>query len=358
MTDNEHVLFEEIPGKGGNLGLITLNRPDALNALTHDMCQQLNQHLKEWEMASKIKAVVICGAGEKAFSAGGDLVQLYEAGKAGKLQQVQDFFRDEYRLNYRIHHYSKPFISLLDGITMGGGVGVSIHGSHRVVTERFVFAMPETSIGFFPDIGGSYFLSRCPGETGVYLGLTGMKLNAAEAIYVNLTDHFISSNHLDELVTIIAAQKFGDDPAEAVSDILTAVSVRPEMPELATFRENIDTCFAMDSVEEIIENLKQHDKPWHQETVKILQQKSPLSLKVTLREIRDGVSMDFESCMQMEFRLCQHFMRGQDFYEGIRAVLIDKDKKPTWHPDRLEDVTGSVVDSYFAFLAEGELTFE
>lgn len=358
MTINQHILFEECPGKGGHLGLITLNRPSALNALTHEMCKQLNQQLQIWEASSKIKAVVIRGAGEKAFSAGGDIVQLYHNGKAGRLQQVREFFQDEYRLNHRIHHYSKPFISLLDGITMGGGVGVSIHGSHRVVTERFVFAMPETSIGFFPDIGGSYFLSRCPGETGVYLGLTGMRLNAAEAIYVNLTDHFIASNHLDELIALIAAQKFGDDPDAAVTDILQAVSVIPETPALATVRDNIDTFFMMDTVEEIMTALQQCDKPWHQETLQILDQKSPLSLKVALREIREGVSMDFESCMRMEFRLCQHFMQGHDFYEGIRATLIDKDKNPMWQPASLAEVTEGLVDGYFASLEEGELTFD
>lgn len=358
MTNHEHIIFEEVFGKGGDIGLITLNRPESLNALTHAMCRQLSSQLQHWETSSKIKAVIIRGAGDKAFSAGGDIVQLYKDGKAGNLSQAKEFFRDEYRLNYQVHQYTKPFISLLDGITMGGGVGVSIHGSHRVVTERFVFAMPETGIGFFPDIGGSYFLSRCPGETGLYLGLTGMKLNAAEAIYVNLTDYFISSNHLDELIRIIASQKFGDDADEAVDDILKAVSVTPEAAALESVRGNIDACFCMDSIEEIFTALKQQDKPWHQETLKILQQKSPTSLKITLREIREGVALDFESCMQMEFRLCQRFMQGHDFYEGIRATLIDKDKKPNWKPDKLSDISQDSIDSYFALLENDELSFE
>lgn len=358
MADTDDIIFKEIEGQGGNIGLITLNRPAALNALTHDMCKELNHVLIEWAEAKHIKAVVIQGAGDKAFSAGGDILQLYHHGKAGRFDNIRDFFRDEYRLNYRIHTYPKPFISLLDGIAMGGGVGVSIHGSHRVVTERFVFAMPETAIGFFPDIGASYFLPRCPGETGVYLGLTGMRLNAAEAIYVELADHFISSNHLSELVTVLAQTKFNGDHFEAVTAILQEISVKPETPQLAIHRQDIDECFCLDTVEEIIEILEEKNHVWHHDTIKMLQKKSPTSLKVSLRELREGVALDFEACMRMEYRLCQHFVLGHDFYEGVRAVLVDKDHSPKWHPDQLADVSDEKVESFFAILPDCELDLE
>lgn len=359
MLDTKDVLFKEVKGVQGNLGVITLNRPAALNALTHEMCININEMLARWSYAPHIKAVLINGAGDKAFSAGGDIVELYHKGKNNQLEAVRSFFRDEYNLNYRIRYFPKPFISLLDGITMGGGVGVSIHGSHCVVTERFVFAMPETAIGFFPDIGGSYFLSRCPGEIGVYLGLTGMRLNAAEAIYVELAEHFICSNHLDEVIDALAQAKFDEDPYQCVSEVLQQYSVIPETPQIAMERHAIDRCFSKDSVEEIMQMLAETDRAWHQSILGILKQKSPLSLKITLEEIRQGVALDFESCMQMEFRLCVRFMQDHDFYEGVRAVLIDKDKKPHWNPNTIEKVTQDKVQHYFAKLPEQEeLTFD
>lgn len=354
MLQTDDVLFKEIKGDEGNLGVIELNRPQALNALTHEMCRNIDEMLRRWAHAEHIKAVIIYGAGEKAFSAGGDIIQLYHEGKNAQHDKVRHFFWDEYNLNYLIHFYPKPFISLLDGITMGGGVGVSIHGSHCVVTERFVFAMPETAIGFFPDIGGSYFLSRCPGETGVYLGLTGMRLNAAEAIYVELAEHFVSSNNLDEVILALAKARFGHEPNETVTEILQQYSVVPETPKLAMYRQAIDKCFSNDTVEEIFASLKKVPREWHRETLEILKKKSPLSLKVTLREIREGVALDFNSCMQMEFRLCQRFMRGHDFYEGVRAFLIERCQTPKWDPSTLEAVTSDMVDSYFAKLPEEE----
>lgn len=348
------VLFKEIKGDGGNLGIITLNRPQSLNALTTSMFKEIHIMLNRWSVAENIKAVVICGNGDKAFSAGGDIKQLYEAGKQGLLNQVKDFFSTEYKLNHKIHFYNKPFIALSDGITMGGGVGVSIHGSHRVVTEKFLFSMPETAIGFFPDIGSSYFLSRCPGETGVYLGLTGMRLNAAEAIYAGLADHFISSNNLETLTNAIAKTKFGFDPYASVTNILKQFSVTPETPELSFYRQNIDRYFCKDSIEEIIADLKMSNREWQQTTLNNLLKKSPLSLKVTLREIREGVALDFDSCMKMEYRICQRLMHGPDFYEGVRAVLIDKDHSPSWAPASLTEVTNDMTNEFFKSLPENE----
>ena len=358
MANNKDVLFKELPGVGGKIGLITLNRPEYLNAITYGMCKEINLMLLKWSTAEHIKAIVIHGTGDRAFSAGGDIKYLYESGKAHKYASTRQFFWEEYRLNHRIHNYPKPFIGLLDGITMGGGVGVSIHGSHRVVTEHFLFAMPETSIGFFPDIGGTYFLSRCPGETGIYLGLTGSRLNAAEAVYAEIADHIVASNHLNEIVLKLAKAKFNADPFASVTEILDEYSVAPETPKLSVYRDMIDECFCFDTVEEIMRMLQKKNRKWHVETIKELLKKSPTSLKVTLKALRKGITLDFEACMQMEFRLCQHFLHGHDFYEGVRASLIDRDNNPRWKPNRLGAINDKEVEAYFASQPEGDLFFE
>jgi enoyl-CoA hydratase len=202
------ILFEKMPGQVGALGLITLNRPQALNALSHEMIIKMYQQLIHWKEDAEVKAIVIQGAGEKAFCAGGDIRKVYDA-KNDEALTMKQFFWDEYRLNSLIHHYSKPYIALLNGITMGGGVGVSLHGSHRVATEKFLFAMPETGIGFFPDIGGSYFLSRCKGRMGIYLGLTGARIKAADALYLNIANHFVGAEKLAELISVLAASDLG-----------------------------------------------------------------------------------------------------------------------------------------------------
>lgn len=358
MADNSDVIFEEYPGIGGNLGLITLNRPEFLNAITLNMCQAMNQMLHKWANAEQVKAIVIMGSGDRAFSAGGDVKYLYDRGKHQEYDAIRDFFSEEYRLNHRIRNYPKPFIALLDGITMGGGVGVSIHGSHRVVTEHFLFAMPETGIGFFPDIGSSYFLSRCPGEIGTYLGLTGSRLNAAEAIYAEIADHFVSSNHQAELLSRLAKTRLGKDPFTSITDILAHYSVTPETPRLAVYREAIDECFCFDSIEEMITALQAHSREWNLETLNELLKKSPTSLKVSLAALRKGLTLDFDLCMQMEFRLCQHFLHHHDFYEGVRAALIDRDNRPIWQPKKLDDVSEETINSYFEVLSKGDLEFE
>lgn len=359
VASEAEVLFEELPGRGGNLGLITLNRPKALNALTLTMCQTIDQHLERWAMSPRIKAVVIQGKGDKAFCAGGDVMALYKQGTLKNYQACRDFFHQEYRLNYRIHHYPKPFIALLNGLTMGGGVGISMHGSHPIATERFMFAMPETAIGFFPDVGGSYLLSRCPGESGTYLGLTGTRLNAGDAMEAGLVDYFISSHHLNDAVNALAEAQFSQDDQTNVTTILKSMSLYPEASELTMHREAIDHCFASDSVEEILAALAAYPREWCQQVHQLLSTKSPTSLKVTLRAIREGVNLNFAGCLKMEFRLCQRFMQENDFYTGVRSVLIDKGAQPAlWKPTRIEDVTPEQVESYFAPLAENELILD
>jgi enoyl-CoA hydratase/carnithine racemase len=349
MIINTHpeLIFEEHNGRGGAIGVITLNRPQALNALTHAMCIAIDQQLYQWETDDGIKAVIIQGSGDKAFCAGGDIRHLYDLGKQGAYPQAMQFFHDEYRLNYHIAHYKKPYIAFLNGVTMGGGMGLSIHGRHRVGTENLIMAMPETGIGFFPDIGATHFLSRCPDETGIYLGLTGARMNAADAYHVGLIDVILSSNHLPEILHQLIDTRLEDDANEIIAIILQAFSVRVESSPLRFHHEDLLECFSHDNIERIISALKQHTSPWREDALKSLQKKSPSSLKVTLEALRRGISMNLAACLTMEYSLCGRFLKGHDFYEGIRALLIDKDKQPHWQPATLDDFSHHSLNYYF-----------
>lgn len=354
MSKQNDILFTEV----GQLGVVTLNRPQALNALSHEMAIALNEQLIEWEDDEEINAILIQAEGEKAFCAGGDIRKIYEAKSDPKLT-IKQFFWDEYRLNSYIHHYKKPYIAFLDGITMGGGVGISIHGSCRIATEKFSFAMPETGIGFFPDIGGSYLLSHCPGETGVYLGLTGARIKVADALYLGLVNHFVPSDNKTELFNALTSTSFTNVPKDALTDILKDYATTPEPAPLSLIRSLIDECFAFDHIEEIIDALQKHNDEWCINTAKILLSKSPTSLKVTLEQLRKAKNKGFNQCMQMEYRLTNRFLKGHDFYEGVRAVIVDKDQKPQWKPANLSDVTQKDVEQYFAPLtATEELNFD
>ena len=328
----DEILFAE---RGGT-GWVTLNRPKALNALTHAMARRLDARLAAWAEDDAIERVVIEGAGTRAFCAGGDIRDLYDVMGRGDDAFFDTFYRDEYRLNHRIHGYPKPYVALLDGVVMGGGVGVSIHGSHRIVTEHTLFAMPETGIGFFPDVGASWFLPRMPGETGVYLGLTGARLGAADALYCGVATHYA--------------------PRERLMDALDGFSADPGPPPLAEHRAAIDRCFAGQSVEAIILALEAEGGDWAAQTRAALAAKSPTSLKVTLRQLRRGAGLSFAEAMTLEFRLSQRFCAMPDFREGIRAVVIDKDRDPKWRPASLAEVSESHIDTYFAPPAGGDLT--
>ena len=341
MTKSDEILFVQ----RGLLALITLNRPNALNALTLDMMKALDPRLDEWEAEPAIAAVVIQGAGERAFCAGGDIRALYDSRATANSTYRADFYREEYTQNRRIFRYRKPYLALIDGITMGGGVGLSVHGSHRIATERTVFAMPETGIGLFPDVGGTYFLPRLPGELGMYLGLTGVRLKAPDMIYSGIATHYIPSGELSELIEALAAA----DPRVGWVDRVLARFHRAAGP--ATLAENhavIDRCFGKDSVEAILAALEAEASAWARDTLKILSTKSPTSLKITFRQLREGRRLDFEAAMVMEYRLCQFCMEGHDFFEGVRAVIVDKDNPPKWDPPTLGKVTRSLVDRAFA----------
>jgi enoyl-CoA hydratase len=341
MSD-EDVLFE----KRGALGLITLNRPKALNALTHAMCVSMKAQLDAWAGDASIRTVAIRGEGDRAFCAGGDIRALYDSGRSGT-SYAFDFYRDEYRLNATIKHFPKPYIAFLRGIVMGGGVGVSVHGSHRVVDETAVFAMPETGIGLFPDVGGSYFLPRCPGQIGMYVALTGARLKTADMLYAGVGTEFVPS---EQTVAVIERLSDGETPDAAIGDV-SAIGEAP----LAELKDKIDRSFAAESLEEISARLEAQGDGWARETATTIAAKSPTASRLAFRQIREGAKLSFDDCMRMEFRMVNRVIAGRDFYEGVRAAIIDKDQKPQWNPSSLTGVRDADIDAYFAPLGEKEL---
>jgi len=343
MSADDEVIFE----RRGALGLITLNRPKALNALTHGMCLAVKTQLDEWVRDSAIHCVAIRGSGDRAFCAGGDIRALYESGRAGT-PYAFEFYRDEYRLNATIKHFSKPYVALLHGIVMGGGVGVSVHGSHRIADESAVFAMPETGIGLFPDVGGSYFLPRCPGEIGMFLALTGTRLKTSDMLDAGIATHHVPAQQTGSLLDRL---ENGVQPEAAIRELAAPLA----RGTLAARRTEIDMAFARPSVEHILETLESSDNAWCQEVGSTMRLKSPTSQKVTYRQIRGGKSMTFDECMRTEFRMVNRVIAGHDFYEGVRATIIDKDNTPAWKPPTLDAVGTPDVESYFAPLGEKEL---
>ena len=362
MPYTEDILFE----REGGVATVTLNRPQALNAFTLGMYRRLDPMLRRWAEDPDVHAVLIRGAGERAFCAGGDIRAIYEAGRgiSAERELTSVFFREEYEIIRRIHRFPKPYLAVIDGITMGGGAGVSVNGALRVATERTLLAMPETGIGLFPDVGATRFLNLCPGHIGRYLGLTGARLGPADALYCGFATHFASRDQVPGLVAELGrmAWQTGLEPRQ-IRDLLVRVAADPGGSPLAARRAAIDRCFAADTVEAILAALDREaaaggsDSEWAGETRAALRTKSPTSLKITLRQLIVGQRFDIEDALALEYRLTQHVMAGHDFYEGVRAVVIDKDQKPRWRPATLAEVTEARVDGYFASLEEQELTF-
>ena len=339
----DEILFDAV----GAVGRVTLNRPKALNALTLAMTRQLDARLIDWAADDRIAAVVVEGAGDRAFCAGGDIRALYASMTTPGDRFSATFYREEYTLNHRIHAYPKPYIALIDGVVMGGGVGVSVHGSHRVVTENVLFAMPETGIGLFPDVGATHFLPRMPGALGMYLGLTGARLRAADVMYAGIGTHYVPRERLSELVDALLARP--------VDDCLAGFAADAGEPPLAEHRAAIDRCFAGATIEAILAALEVEGTEWAEATRATLATKSPTSLKVTVRQLRAGAALDFAAAMRLEYRLSQRFCADHDFAEGIRSVVIDKDNAPQWRPASLADVTEADVDAHFQAPPDGEL---
>ncbi len=336
MTVDDDILFEV----EGALGRVHLNAPATFNSLTREMCIAFRDRLVAWRDDCAIAAVLVT-AGERAFCAGGDIRRLYDIGRADPILG-RTFFWHEYRLDHAVHEFPKPYVALVDGIVMGGGVGISVHGSHRIVTENTTFAMPECGIGLFPDVGATEFLDRAPGALGVYLGLTGARLKAADAILAGFGTHFVPSARLDELATGLAGN------LDAIDAYITGFAEDPGTPPLDEHRHLIDRHFTASSVADIIAGLDAEDGYWAIETADDLREKSPTSLCVTLRQLRDGRGLGFEAVMRLEYRMACAFLAGHDFFEGIRAAVIDKDRKPKWAPARLDEVDADAIAAYFA----------
>jgi len=351
MSDPE-VLFEQ----RGTIGLITLNRPKALNSLTHNMCVEIKRQLDEWKNKPSVQAVVVIGAGDKAFCAGGDVVKVTQSYKAGTTEW-RDFFHDEYLMNITIAEFPKPYVSLVDGIAMGGGVGVSIPGDFWVATEKTMFAMPETGLGLFPDVGGGWFLPRLPGETGMYLALTGARIKAPDLYALGIASHVISSNNMNAVIHALSQTEIKCE--HCVRGVLDDFHKDPEPAPLALYFEEIDGIFAGVRVDEILHMLELDESEWSQKQFKILASKSPTSLKLTFEQLRRGEALDnFRDNMRMEYRMVNRVMEGSDFYEGVRAILIDKDNTPVWSPNSLDRVKAEDISGYFANLGNAELDIE
>ncbi len=344
------ILFE----RRGVAGIVTLNRPQALNAVTHGMVRALRAQLDDWVGDAAVTRVVIQAAGARAFSAGGDIRALYDLGKAGRHDEALQFWRDEYPLNAAIKNYCKPYVALIDGIVMGGGVGVSVHGSHRVAGDRFQFAMPEVGIGFFPDVGATWFLPRMPGELGAYCALTGERFGIADGCGSGLATHRIPSARFDALLEGLAG-------TVSVDAVLSAFSEPAGEGAIMARRAAIDRLFAGARVEGILDALDLEaashgaDAEWAARIAALMRAKSPLSLKLALAQVRRGAAWDFEACMRAEFRIVSRVIQGHDFNEGVRAVIVDKDNKPRWSPAVLADVIEAEVERHFSPLGGQEL---
>jgi len=340
------LLFE----RRGAAGLVTLNRPHALNAVSLAMVRELTRQLVEWEREPRVSRVVVVSNDARAFSAGGDLRALYHFGRARRYEEALGYFREEYALNARIKRYPKPYVALIDGIVMGGGVGISVHGSHRVAGDKFSFAMPEVGIGFFPDVGATFALPRLPGKLGSYCALTGERVNAADGVAAGVATHRVPSARFADLIEALCR----GDPVAAV---LAAYAQDPSGGPLAARSTTIAALFGGERIEDILAALDTAaaggaaDAGFARASAALIRTKSPTSLKIALAQMQRGGALDFAECMRTEFRIVSRVVRGHDFYEGIRAVIIDKDQAPRWEPPALQAVSATDVERHFAPLA-------
>jgi len=327
-----------VTSRDGRIGRILLNRPRALNALDLSMLRACAAILRTWRDDPHVHAVVITGAGDRAFCAGGDIRALRDAQLSGNRAAADRFFAEEYALNLTIATYPKPYIALIDGICMGGGIGLSVHAPYRVATEHAGFAMPETAIGFFPDIGATFLLPRLPGELGTYLGLTGLRVNGADAVHAGLATHFTPRARLPELSAALARD-----------GIAALASYQEPLPaySLAGQRAAIDHCFSAGSVSEIVSRLQATDAEWAEAALKALRQVSPSALHWTLRALRRGRDLTLQQALDAEFALTRTTMAHPDFAEGVRAMVVDKDRQPAWQPPSIGDVDPAVIEDLF-----------
>ncbi|MET0319071.1 3-hydroxyisobutyryl-CoA hydrolase [Rhodococcus sp. RS1C4] len=347
VTESEaEVLFDV----AGGVGRITLNRPKAINALNHAMVQQIAPKLDQWATADDVDLVLLVGAGERGLCAGGDIVSIYHDAKDGG-SGSKDFWRDEYILNAAIARFPKPYVAIMDGVVMGGGVGLSAHGNVRIVTERSKIAMPEVGIGFIPDVGGTYLLARTPGELGTHLGLTTARMDAGDAIAAGFADHYMPSENLEKFYDALESGE--------LSDALDEFTEEAPASTLDASREWIDRYYAGDSVQAIVDGLRGSGIPDAEKAAGDIESKSPVSLKVTLRSLRHAATASsLEEVLNEEYRVSLASLESHDLVEGIRAQVVEKDRNPKWSPATLADVTDADVDRYFASLGDRELGLE
>ncbi len=331
----------------GGVGRLTLNRPQALNALTRNMCEMISRALLAWEADDQVRGVLIDHAGERGFCAGGDIRLIQESGK-GDGAAARAFFASEYRMNELMFRYAKPIVAVMDGVTMGGGVGVSQPARYRIATERTLFAMPEADIGLFPDVGAGWHLAHLPGETGLWLALTGARLRGADCLALGIATHFVDSARTDAFKAALAA---GED----IEAALARFASDPGPAPVAGQRAAIDRLFAHQTVEEIVAALEADGSEWAQAQLAAITRKCPTTHKVSLREIREGARRaSFADEMAAEYRIAVRMVHRPDFIEGVRAVILDKDNAPRWDPPRLEAVTEAMVEALFAELPSDE----
>ena len=348
MTTQE--IYYEIKN---HIAFVTLNREKALNSLNLNMVQKMTEWLNEWDQDPNIRAVILQSAGEKAFCAGGDVRAIYEAGKDGingdDLPKL--FFSVEYHMNEAIFFFSKPYISLMKGITMGGGLGLSVHGSHRIVDETSMLAMPEAAIGFFADVGATHFLNKAPDEIGKFIALTGYRMNAADALYAGIATHHMRHESQVGFCAQMENYQWKDaDLFEQVNCVLEELTAKPEMSSaLKENQDKIHICFAPNTREEIVQNLSERDDEWALKVLKLLQKGSPLSQAIMIEQLKRGKPLinDFRKIMEMEFAISQGFMKSKDFYEGVRSVLVDKDFSPKWEFSADYTFPADLIDNFF-----------
>jgi enoyl-CoA hydratase len=345
VDENKDVLVTVSNG----VGSITLNRPKAINSLTHHMVDEIADALTAWEDDDAVSTVVVAGAGERGLCAGGDVVSIYHSAKADGAEARQ-FWHDEYLLNAYIARYPKPYVALMDGITMGGGVGISAHGSVRVVTDTTKMAMPEVGIGFIPDVGGTFVLGRAPGLLGIHAALTGAPFSGADAIAMGFADHYVPHDQIPAFADAIST--------DGVDAALAKHAEEPPASALVAQREWIDHCYAGETVADIVAALRAHDAGPADEAADLIASRSPISLAVTLEAVRRAAELStLEDVLRQEFRTSCAALRSHDLVEGIRAQLIDKDRNPKWSPSAIAAVTAADVDVYFAS-ADPDLNFD
>lgn len=334
--------------KENGVASLTLNRPKALNSLSYEMISIISEKLTKWQTDEEVKLIVLKGEGAKGFCAGGDIKTLYEAQSSEiAFERACHFFELEYMLDLFIYEYKKPIIALTDGIVMGGGVGLSNGTSHRIVTERTKWAMPEMNIGFFPDVGAAYFLNKAPGHVGAYLALTGSVITGADVMFIQAGDDYMNSEELSEFLKELEETEWSDVESQLHHHIKKYAKTPAESSQLQKLEEQINTHFRYDTVEEIVSSLEKDSGEFAISTLNTLMSKSPVSLKVALKQLRDGKEKTVRECFETDYVLALNFLKHCDFYEGIRSVLIDKDRDPQYRYKKLDEVSDQLVNQFF-----------